>query len=107
MPAVFLCATKMQDVAPLLKRIATLIVATIAIYYVGEFISIKYRIPASREPLGTVQITKLYAVLQKDGKTEYEAGEPETQTCVNSIFPHLGYSPCWYVKRHKVQQVNL
>src|ERR1700691_4334196 len=107
MPAVFLCATMMQYVAPLLRRIAILVVAIVAIYYVGEFISIKYRIPASREPLGTVQVTKLYAVLQKDGKTEYEAGEPETQTCVNSIFPHLGYSPCWYVERHKVQQVNL
>ena len=97
----------MQNAAPLLKRIATIVVATLAIYYVGEFISIKYKIPASREPLGTVQVTKLYAVLQKDGKTEYEAGEPETQTCVNSIFPHLGYNPCWYVERHKVQQVNL
>jgi hypothetical protein len=107
MPAVFLCATKMQNVAPLLKRIATAVVVLVSVYYVGEFISIKYRIPASREPLGTVQITKLYAVLQKDGRTSYEAGEPETQTCVNSIFPHLGYSPCWYVERHKVQQVNL
>jgi hypothetical protein len=97
----------MQTAAPLLKRIATLVVVIIAIYYVGEFISIKYRIPASREPLSTVEITKLYAILQKSGKTEYEAGEPETQTCVNSIFPHLGYSPCWYVRRHKIQQVNL
>ena len=79
----------------------------VCIYYLGEFVSIRYRIPGSREPLGTVQVTKLYAVAQKDGKTSYEAGEPETQTCVNSIFPHLGYSPCWYVERHKVQQVNL
>jgi hypothetical protein len=97
----------MQNVTPLLKRISAAAAVLVCIYYVGEFISVKYRIPASREPLGTVLVTKLYAVLQKDGKTEYEAGEPETQTCVNSIFPHLGYSPCWYVKRHKTQQVNL
>ena len=97
----------MQKVAPHLERIATILVVLTVIYYVGEFISVKYRIPASREPLGTVQVTKLYAVLQKDGKTEYEAGEPETQTCVNSIFPHLGYSPCWYVKRHKTEQISL
>ena len=54
-----------------------------------------------------MQINKYYAVPQKNGKTEFEPGEPETQTCVNSIFPHLGYSPCWYVKRHKNQQTNL
>jgi len=54
-----------------------------------------------------VQINKYYAVPQKNGKTEFEPGEPETQTCVNTIFPHLGYSPCWYVKRHRNQQINL
>jgi hypothetical protein len=103
----FLCAIMMQNIGARIERIATALLVIVGIYYVGEFISIKYRIPASREPLGTVQVTQLYAVLQKDGKTEYEAGEPQTQTCVNSIFPHLGYSPCWYVERHKVQQVNL
>ena len=54
-----------------------------------------------------MQITKFYAVPQKDGKTSYEPGEPESQTCVNSIFPHFGYNPCWYLKRHKTQQINL
>ena len=97
----------MLSVAPLLKRIATALVVLVCIYYMGESISVKFRIPASREPLGTVQINKFYAVPQKDGKTSFEPGEPETQTCVNSIFPHLGYSPCWYVKRHRNQQINL
>ncbi len=97
----------MQNVAPLLKRVATVLIVLVCIYYVGEFISVKYRIPASREPFGVVQINKYYAVPQKSGKTEFEPGEPETQTCVNSIFPHLGYSPCWYVRRHRNQQINL
>ncbi len=97
----------MQNLAPLLKRIATIVVVLVCVLYVGEFISVKYRIPASREPLATVQINKYYAVLQKSGKTEFEPGELETETCVNSIFPHLGYSPCWYVKRHRNQQINL
>jgi hypothetical protein len=103
MPAVFLCAAKMQNVASLLKRIAIVVVALLIIWYIGDFISLKIR----RVPLSTVQISTLYAVAQKDGKTEYEAGDPETQTCVNSMFPHMGYNPCWYVKRHKTKQVNL
>jgi hypothetical protein len=93
----------MQNYTTLLSRIATAGIVLVIILYFGDYIVVRLR----SEPTGTVQVTKLYAVLQKDGKTEYEAGEPETQTCVNSIFPHLGYSPCWYVKRHKTQQINL
>jgi hypothetical protein len=78
-------------------------VALLIIWYIGDYISLKLR----GSPLSTIQITKFYAIPQKSGKTEYEPGEPETQTCVNSMFPHLGYSPCWYVRRHKTQQVNL
>ena len=93
----------MQTLSPLLSRIATILVALVIIFYIGDYIVVKLR----TNPTGTCQVTKLYAVPQKDGKTEYETGDPETQTCANSIFPHLGYSPCWYLKRHKTQQVNL
>jgi hypothetical protein len=93
----------MADIAPLLKRIPAAIVVLAVVLYIGDYIVVRLR----SEPTAAVQVTKLYAVQQKDGKTEYEAGEPETQTCVNSIFPHLGDSPCWYLKRHKTQQVNL
>jgi hypothetical protein len=96
----------MRSIALLVKRIAIVAVALVCILYAGEFISVKYGIPASRKPFDVVQINKYYAVPQKGGKTEFEPGEPETQTCVNSVFPHLGYSPCWYVNRHRNQQIN-
>ena len=93
----------MQNLSLLLSRIATVLVALVIVLYFGDYVVVRLR----TEPTGTCQVTKLYAVPQKDGKTSFEPGEPETQTCVNSIFPHLGYSPCWYEKRHKTQQVNL
>jgi hypothetical protein len=93
----------MQDVTRLLKRIAISAVALLIIWYIGDYLSLKLR----RVPLSTIQITKFYAVPQKDGKTSYEPGDQETQTCVNSMFPHMGYNPCWYVKHHRIQQVNL
>jgi hypothetical protein len=86
----------------LVKRIATAVLILVTILYVGDFISVKLR----HDPLSVVQINKIYAVPQKGGKTEFDAGDPESQTCVNSIFSHLGYSPCWYVNRHRNQQVN-
>jgi hypothetical protein len=93
----------MQNLSPLLSRIATVLVALLILLYIGDYIVVRLR----SDPTATVEVTKLYAVLQKDGKTQYEEGDAETQTCVNSIFPHLGYSPCWYLRKHKLQQVNL
>jgi hypothetical protein len=93
----------MQNITSLLSRIATVLVVLIVVLYFADYIIVSLR----SEPTGTCQITKFYAVPQKDGKTSYEPGEPETQTCANSIFPHMGYSPCWYVKRHHTQQINL
>ena len=91
-----------MDTAPLIKRIAILVVVLVCILYAGDLISVELR----RNPLSVVQINKIYAVPQKGGKTEFDTGEPESQTCVNSIFSHLGYSPCWYMRRHRNQQVN-
>ena len=93
----------MQNISPLLSRIATALVGLLIVLYFADYVVVRLR----SNPTGTCQITKFYAVPQKDGKTSYEPGEPETQTCSNSIFPHMGYSPCWYVKRHKNQQINL
>ena len=91
-----------MNLAPLLKRTATVVIALVCILYAGDFISVKIR----RDPLSTVQVNTIYAVPQKGGKTEFDAGDAGSETCVNSIFPHLGYSPCWYVNRHRNQQVD-
>ncbi len=93
----------MLDIAPLLKRMAAAIVVLVVVLYFGDYVVVRLR----NDPTGSVQINKFYAVPQKDGKTSFEPGEPETQTCVNSMFPHMGYNPCWYVKRHRNQQINL
>ena len=86
----------------LVKRIATAIAILVFVLYAGDFISVKFR----HDPTSVVQINTIYAVPQKGSKTEYEPGDPISETCVNSIFPHLGFAPCWYVNRHRNQQVN-
>ncbi len=74
--------------------------------YLGDDLSVRYRIPGSRQPFGTVTIRRFDAIPGKNNKTEYVYENPVTVTCVRSLFPHLGYVPCWYLSRHGEQRIN-
>ena len=75
--------------------------------YVCDYLSVRYRILKSHEPFGVVTVRRYYAIRLKDGKTEYVFAEPETQTCVQSLFPHFGYNPCWYARRKNVKRIDI
>jgi hypothetical protein len=62
---------------------------------------------ARHAALGSVTVERYYAIPQKDGKTEFVFAAPVSQACVQSLLPHLGYSPCWYVNRHKRKRINM
>jgi hypothetical protein len=54
-----------------------------------------------------VTVTQTYAVPEKDPKKEdYFFQPPVAKTCVNSLLPHFGYPPCWYLARHAKQRVD-
>lgn len=80
--------------------------ALMAALYVGDDLSVRYRIPKSRQPFSTVTIRRFDAISEKNNKTEYVYEDPVAVTCVRSLFPHLGYSPCWYLSRHAEQRIN-
>ena len=61
----------------------------------------------SQNALGSVNIRRYYAVTLKNKKTDFSSADPETQMCVNSLFPHLGYYPCWYLRRHDVKEIDI
>jgi hypothetical protein len=75
--------------------------------YAADYFSARYRIPGNRQALGSVQVKPLYAVRQKSGRIEYSVGDTETQTCVRSLFPHMGYTPCWYLSRHPTKRIEI
>ena len=93
-----------------MKRIlpvALLVLLALAGLYAGDYLSARYRIPGNRQTLGTVQVQTFYAVRQKDGRIEYLLGGSEAQTCLRSLFPHLGYAPCWYLTRHSTRRIEV
>jgi len=88
--------------------IAVLIVILLGwVVYGGDYLSLRYRFPNHREQFGSVQVTTYYAVPMKNRSTEYMFSPAVSQTCVNSLFPHFGDPPCWYLSRHKRQQIDV
>jgi hypothetical protein len=90
-----------------LKRIVAALLGLLAAAYLCDYLSVRYRIPDNREPLGAVEVQRYYAVRLKSGKTEITYDGSENQVCTNSIFPHLGYDPCWYVRQHKRKMIDI
>ena len=87
----------------LAKRSFIAAVSALAILYVGDYLSVRLRMihPKPADPFESLTAPRVLAIQEKNGKIEYQidAQNPEqTVTCVHSLFPHLGYSPCWYVK---------
>jgi hypothetical protein len=85
----------------ILKRVAITAVAAIALVYVGDTLSVWHRMSKhiADDPLTTLTTQPIIEIPHKDGRAEIVLGQAQTQTCVRSLFPHSGYSPCWYVAR--------
>jgi len=87
-------------IAGVLFLLATLV-------YAGDYLLVRFKIPKNREPFSSVIIQPYYAIHQKNGKTEFDYAQPQTEVCVQSLFPHFGYAPCWYVKRHTDKRIDI
>lgn len=90
-----------------LNQAALIAVVAGAVVYAGDYLSVQFRIPGNRQQLGTVQVQPLLAVPQKNGKYEFMLGDQVSQTCSNSLFPQLGYLPCWYVRRRSQPHIKM
>jgi hypothetical protein len=85
----------------IVRWMALVAVACVAIVYAADDLSVRHRMAhrTKTDPLETTQVRPFYAVPLKNGRDEFDFGDTEAQTCVHSLFPHLGYNPCWYMKR--------
>jgi hypothetical protein len=88
---------------PLIKRILIVVVAAVTLVYCGDYLWFRIRMvhPKPGDPLEILTAARVLAIPEKGNKTSYEIDQQnpvQTVTCVNSWFPHSGYSPCWYIK---------
>jgi hypothetical protein len=84
-------------------RCVVLVVILLVLAFSFDYIQLR----RNQNALGSVTVNRYYAVTLKNKKTDYSAAEPEIQTCVNSVFPHLGYYPCWYLRRYNVKEIDI
>jgi hypothetical protein len=75
--------------------------------YLTDFAILRWRFKNKGDVFATVKISPYYAVPRKDHKVEFMFQDPVDETCVNSLFPHGGNSPCWYLKKHRERRVDL
>lgn len=72
-----------------------------------DFTVFHVRLALNRNAYGSVIVNHYYAVLQKNGKTQFIFDPPQPETCVNALFPHSGSPPCWYLTRHPDQRTDI
>ena len=94
-----------------LRRIAfwtvICLVALACLTYLTDFAILRWRFNSNQNPIQTVVIRQYYAVPRKDGRTEYMDDDPKNETCVNSLYPHAGAKPCWYLTRHRDRRIDI
>ena len=88
----------------ILKRVFLIAVMLVAILYIYDALSVRHRMSAQKQgdPFDVVVHPRILAIPHKGNRVEFalDAQSPmESESCVHSVFPHFGYTPCWYVNR--------
>jgi len=85
------------------KKVLLGVMASVALLYAFDDLYARLR----QNQFADVQVSRLYKMKNRWNETEYSVAGSANQKCVYALFPHFGYSPCWYVNRHPVQYINI
>jgi hypothetical protein len=85
------------------RRFGELLLAAVVLLYGGDFVFLRFR----SQSTGQVEVHRFYAVRLKGKKVEYMPLDDADETCAHSLFPQMGYRPCWYVERHRIRQIDV
>ena len=91
----------------LIIRTLVLTIVTLLAVYIGDNLVVRYRVWKNLHPYGSVLVKRYFAIKRKDQRVEFAPADPENRTCVHSLFPQMGYKPCWYVGRKTVEQIDM
>jgi hypothetical protein len=85
------------------KRILIGAALALAALYIGDCAFIHF----SRDQFDTVTVFRFYAVPLKGNKLDFQPAGSSAVRCANSLFPHFGASPCWYLRKHQEARIDM
>jgi hypothetical protein len=88
-------------------RIAVAIAAGMLAVYAGDYTVLRYRMFRHFKAYETLTVRYYYEVQEKNNRTEYAFASAQQQTCVDAIFPHQNFQPCWYARRHTERPIKI
>ena len=74
--------------------------------YASDYLWTGYRMGHDTAAQAFGSVTFYYATVLKNGRTEIFYDQPQTEVCVQALFPHAGYRPCWYAVKSTVRTVS-
>jgi hypothetical protein len=88
-----------------LKRIAIALVVAFVLTYAIDYGLLRQKMASANPAAAYGSVTSFYGTATKGGKMEIFTDQPQTETCVHSLFPHSGYRACWYIPHGSVKQI--
>jgi len=70
--------------------------------YLGDDLYARFR----GRPVEHIKVGRVYAAVNHYNQVEYSIGPSAIETCVEALMPHFGYTPCWYLRQHTIQQIG-
>jgi hypothetical protein len=88
------------------KRVSIGVVVAAGVIYGIDDLSGRFGVPA-RPQYSTVTIRRYYFIKEKYNKFSYEPLPLLDEQCANTMLPHWGARPCWWVQRHRVVNIEV
>ncbi|HLJ48553.1 MAG TPA: hypothetical protein VKU01_21205 [Bryobacteraceae bacterium] len=85
-----------------LLRVLLVLTGVAAFAYAADDAWARYR----GRPVEQMKVDRVYLAMNRWNEVEYSLGTPVTQTCIDALMPHFGYAPCWYLRKHTLQQIK-
>lgn len=79
------------------------VIAIAALLWTGDYVRLKL----SHSQFASVTVRRYYAIDKKANRVEYVFDSAREQSCVNSLFPHMAQPPCWYLRRHAEERIEI
>jgi hypothetical protein len=94
-----------------MKRTIILLLAAlcgfVAVAFAADYLVFRLRVFRNISPYAEVTVQEYYAIQEKNNRTEYVYKDMAQQQCINALFSHRGYAPCWYARRHTEKAVHI